>query len=248
MPRRLEGAGIVVTRPAGADDRLARLLAAGGARVLAFPAFSVAPLESPMPAGAFAAALFTSPAAVRFGWPRLTGVRPKLLLAPGGGTRASLAAAGATGIQMPARGAGLDALLDALPADLLAGKRLLLVCGEPLNRASLRKLAARGAEVAPFPVYARRATRNPQPLTAWIRDGEADAIMASSVAAIEALHELLGDNAGRLDWIVSSRRVADAAQRRGTKPLFLAASAGADDMAAAAADWWQAKDAHDRQA
>ncbi|MGH7056458.1 MAG: uroporphyrinogen-III synthase [Gammaproteobacteria bacterium] len=248
MTRRLDGAGIVVTRPTGAADRLAQLLAAAGARLLAFPAFRLVPIETSVPAGDFDAALFTSPAAVRFGWAHLAGARPKTLLAPGSGTRASLVAAGATEVQIPARGAGLAALLDSLSADWLTGKRLLVVCGEPPNRANLRELEALSAAVTPFPVYARRAAQDARPLSAWIRAGEVDAIMASSVAAVAVLDTLLGENSRKLDWIVSSERVAGEAERRGVKPFAVAASAEAGDMAAAAVHWWQSKDAHDRRA
>lgn len=238
---RLEGAGIVVTRPEGAEDRLSRRLAAEGARVLAFPALEIAPLDTPIPDGAFDLALFTSPASVRHGWPRLAGRLPKRLLAPGSGTRATLVAAGAGTVRIPARGAGMAALLASLPRKTLAGKRLLLVCGEPLNRKSLDTLAGRGAEVTPWPVYARQPCENPHPLADWIHAGEADVIMASSIAAATALMKLSKSGVTGIGWIVSSPRVARAVAQAGAEVVATAQSAEAGNMSTAAIHWWQSE-------
>ncbi|MGH8271192.1 MAG: uroporphyrinogen-III synthase, partial [Gammaproteobacteria bacterium] len=94
--KRLEGARIVVTLPAGMQDRLALRLAAEGARVLSFPALDLVSVESAEPpAGEFDCAFFVSPAAVRYGLPYLSKRLPLCLLAPGEGTRAALIAAGA---------------------------------------------------------------------------------------------------------------------------------------------------------
>lgn len=243
MAKRLEGARIVVTRPAGAQDRLARRLAGAGARVLSFPVLEIVPLDALPPAGEFDCALFASPAAVRHGLPRLAGRLPEKLFAPGEGTRAALAAAGVAGVSAPGSGAGLSALLAALVPDALAGQRLLFVCGRPLNRRSLRALAARGAEVTPFVSYARRAVADLQPLAELIRTGGADVIMASSTAAVAAMADLPGI-AGSV-WIASSGRVARAAERAGGRIAAVAAGAGASDMTAAAIRWWQSEGGHD---
>ncbi len=246
MTKRLEGARIVVTLPAGTQDRLARQLVAEGARVLSFPALEIVPLVATPPAGKFDCALFASPAAVRHGLPQLAGRLPGKLFAPGEGTRAALAAAGAGDAFAPAAGAGLAVLLAGLAPETFAGRRLLFVCGRPLNRRSLRALAERGADVVPFAVYARRATADPRPLADGIRAGGADVIMASSTAAVAAVAGLPGTGAPGLGWIVSSTRVAQAVERSGARVVAVAASAGATDMSAAAIRWWQSEDGHDR--
>ncbi|MGH8273546.1 MAG: uroporphyrinogen-III synthase [Gammaproteobacteria bacterium] len=237
----LEGVGIVVTRPDDAEDRLSRRLASEGARVLFFPALEIVPLDPPASDGPFDAALFTSPAAVHHGWPRLVGRFPERLLAPGSGTRAALLAAGASTVRIPARGAGMAALLQSLPADFLAGNHLLVVCGEPLNRKSLDVLAERGAEVTPWPVYARRPCENPHPLSDWIHAGEADVIMASSSAAVTALMKLPKSGVTGIGWIVSSPRVARAAAQAGAEVVATAQSAEARDLSVAAIHWWQSE-------
>jgi uroporphyrinogen-III synthase len=241
MNRKLEGARIVVTRPEDGQERLARLLAAEGARVLAFPALEIVPLAAAGPAGVFDAALFTSPAAARLGTPKL-GTLPSEVLAPGQGTQTALAEAGVKGVLAPQAGAGIAALLAGLSAKRLAGKRLLYVCGEPANRTSLLALEAAGAKITLFAVYARRAAGKPEPLAGWIRHGEADVIMASSVAAVEALLALPKTGVDRIGWIASSARVAGAIAQAGAKTAATGASAEAEDMLSAAIQWWQSRD------
>lgn len=241
MTQRLEDARIVVTRAVGVQDRLAQQLAAEGAQVLSFPALEIVPLDASPPAGEFDCALFASPMAVRYGLPRIAGRLPETLFAPGEGTRTALAEAGAGDAIVPATGAGLEALLATLAPETLAGRRVLFVCGRPLNRRSRHALAARGAEVTPFAVYVRRAVTDPGPLADWIRVGGADVIMASSAAAVAAVAGLPGTGATGLDWIVSSGRVARAVERAGARTAAVAASAGAADMTAAAIRWWQSE-------
>lgn len=236
----LAGARIVLTRPGGKRDDLARRLAAAGAATLHFPALHLVPVRASAPAGRFDLALFVSPAAVRHGLHRLSGGLPDLVAAPGPGTAAALAAAGVTGVVTPDRGTGIAALLDGGALGRLAGHRVLLVCGRPANRRSARLLRAQGATVIPFPVYARRGVEQAEPLAGWLRARGADAIMASSTAAVAALGALPGIDWRRVVWIVSSRRVAAAARRVGGRVGAVADGAGAAEMAAAAAAWWHA--------
>lgn len=236
----LAGARIVLTRPAKSSDALARRLAAAGARTLHFPALRLLPVAPRVPAGHFDLAVFVSPAAVRYGLPRLSAGLPPLVAAPGRGTAATLAVAGVAGVVTPDRGTGIAALLDGGALGRLAGRRVLLVCGRPANRRSARVLRAQGAVVVPFTVYTRRGVEAPEPLAGWLRAGEADAIMVSSTAAAAALGALGGMDWGRVAWIVSSRRVAAAARAAGGQVGAVAEGAGDAEMAAAAAVWWHA--------
>lgn len=239
-PPPLAGARLVLTRPAGGGDGLAARLAAAGAETLRFPALRLVPSAPRPPAGRFDLAVFVSPAAVRFGLPRLARALPAVVAAPGRGTAAALAAAGIAPVVTPDRGTGLAALLDGGALGRLAGRRLLLVCGRPVNRRSARLLRAQGAAVVPFAAYARRGAEAPEPLAGWLRAGRADAIMASSTAAVAALGALPGIDWQRVVWIVSSPRVAAAARAAGGRIGAVAEGAGDAEMAAAAEAWWRA--------
>lgn len=241
----LTGARIILTRPETDETELADLLREAGAQTLSFPALAVQGNEEPLPGGAFDLAVFTSPAAVRYGLERVNERLPRLVAAPGQGTAKRLRSAGIAPVIAPPRGAGLAALLDS-PAlrSRLAGMRVLLVCGRPLNRSSLQRLAARGADPVAFCAYERKRVTDPGPLADWLRRGAGDAIMVSSVAAVEAL-AALGERAhldwSGLDWIASSERVATAVERRIGGVGAVAGSADARALAAAARHWWSRK-------
>lgn len=238
-PLPLAGARLVLTRPREWADALARSLRAAGAETLGFPALAVEPTTTPAPTGPFDLAIFVSPAAVRHGLPRTGRVLPARVSAPGPGTARRLATAGVSGVVAPARGAGLAALLAEPGLGPLRGRRVLLVCGRPLNRRSVAQLRARGAEVAVFSAYSREPATAPEPLAGWLRRGEADAIMASSAAAVAALGALPGIDWLGTDWIVSSRRVASAVEAVHGRVAATAAGADAAAMTAAAASWWR---------
>ncbi|MDN5864511.1 MAG: uroporphyrinogen-III synthase [Gammaproteobacteria bacterium] len=238
MPGRLEGAGIVVTRPDGLRDELARRLAAEGARVFPFRAFHIEPLDAAPPAGPFDAVLFTSPTTVRRGLPRLAKPLPELRLAPGRGTRAALIESGIGQVFAPRGGAGLAPLLDELPSNRLAGLRLLVVCGRPLNEANLATLTEHGARVTAFPVYERKPVEQADALAEWLQAGAVNVIMASSVAVVKAMSRLPGIDVRSVDWIVSSARTAEAVHSMGGRVAVQSQSAEAEAMTAAACRWW----------
>ncbi|MGH8427686.1 MAG: uroporphyrinogen-III synthase [Gammaproteobacteria bacterium] len=243
---KLEGARLVVTRPTAADDGLAPRLAAAGAEVLHFPAQVIEPLCDPAPSGDFDIAIFTSPAAVAHGFERIADLLPPRLAAVGRGTARRLEAAGAEHVLLPRAGAGLLALLREPELQELAGQRVLLVGGKPLNRRSVLTLTRGGAKVMPWLVYERRPVRRAEPLVEWIRSGEANAIIVSSVAAVVALAALPGVDLGAVAWICSSPRVAGAVERGGGRPSAVADSADDAELAAAATRWWQSERGDER--
>ncbi len=242
MSQSLAGARIILTRPEGDSGALAQALRQAGAQTLSFPALTLQPSADAPPVGPFDLAVFASPAAVRFGLDRVRALLPVRVAAPGQGSAECLRAAGVDPVIAPRRGAGLEALFD-IPAvgEHLAGARVLLVCGRPFNRRSLNRLAALGARPQTFCSHERQAVTEAQPLAEWLHQGAADAIMASSVAAVEAL-VALGGRAG-LDWsgivwIVSSRQVATAVRAREGRVSAVAASAHAPALVTAASTWW----------
>lgn len=241
----LRGARIVLTRPERDCAPLAKALRGAGARLLFFPALVLQASGDKPPAGPFDLAIFTSPAAVRFGLDRVRDRMPEAVAAPGEGTAERLRSLGVGPAITPPQGAGLAALLEA-PAlrSLVHGARVLLVCGRPLNRGSVARLRAAGARPEAFCAYERHGAAEPGPLAGWLRGGGADAIMVSSVSAVEALAALaerkgLGWNG--IEWIVSSPRVADAVAAHGGQVGAMAASAQARALAAAASEWWSSK-------
>lgn len=139
----------------------------------------------------------------------------------------------------PVAGAGIHALLADPRAEVFSGKRLLVICGRPVNGRSLQAVARRCAKSEIYVVYRRRPVTDPEPLAGWLRSGEANAIMASSVAAVDALFALPGMAWGDIAWIASSKRVAHAVARAGSKQVFVSASAKDTDLLAAAVTWWR---------
>jgi uroporphyrinogen-III synthase len=238
MPLPLARSRFVVTRPSAERGSLAEALRAEGAEVLEFPAQELVASGDAPPAGPFDLAIFTSPAAVEFGRERLRGILPARLAAPGQGTARHLRQVGLGVALAPASGAGLAALLDTPElAERLPGQRVLVVAGRPLKRHSLEQLEARGARPVGFCAYERCPARDPEPLSGWLARRQADAIMVSSVSAVQALTALPGMAWGDTAWIVSSARVGAAVEARGGSVGAVAASAETGDMVRAALAW-----------
>jgi len=248
MPLALARSCFVVTRPTVERGDLAESLQDQGAKVLEFPALELTATAEAPPVGPFDLAIFTSPAAVAFGRGRLEGKLPARIAAPGQGTARRVREAGLGSALAPRAGAGLAALLDEPELRRrLPGLRVLVVGGRPLKRHSLEQLAARGAHAEWFCAYERRPASTPEPLAGWLANRVADAIMVSSVSAVEALTALHGIAWGDTVWIVSSPRVGRAVETRGGRVGAMAASAETADMVRAAIDWHAARGRQDRR-
>ncbi|MGA7966256.1 MAG: uroporphyrinogen-III synthase [Gammaproteobacteria bacterium] len=240
----LAGARIILTRPAEDSGELENALREAGAQTLSFPVLKMQASNDTPPAGPFDIAIFTSPSAVRFGLEQVRTVLPAWIAAPGQGTADCLRSAGVSTVIAPRHGAGLSVLLDApVLHDHLAGARVLLICGRPLNRRNFVRLESCGSRPTAFCVYQRQDVTEAGPLADWFRRGAADAIMVSSVAAVEAL-AALGEREGfdwsGIEWIASSPRVAAAVKACNGLVGAVAASAHARALVAAASEWWSA--------
>ena len=247
MPLALTESCFIVTRPLVERGDLAEALQAVGAEVLEFPAQELSATDDAPPPGPFDLAIFTSPAAVEFGRERLARMLPARLAAPGQGTARRVREAGLGKAIAPHSGAGLAALLDEPRlAERLPGQRVLVVGGRPLKRHSLEQLADRGAQAVGFCAYERLPVRDPEPLAGWLARRAPDAIMVSSVSAVQALTALQGIAWGDTVWIVSSARVGAAVEAGGARVGAVAASAGTDDMVRAAIEWYSAGGGKDR--
>lgn len=245
----LAGATVVVTRPAGTARALLAAIRRHGGVALAVPGLSLrAPDDVATAAKALRAAreadgwIFVSPAAVRFAfrlWPALRLGRHATAFGVGAGTLRALARRGIRGVAPDAR-SDSEGLLALPQLAAVQGRRFVLV-GAPGGRDLIAPtLRARGARVEPIHVYARgrpRLTRRhfaalaaaTDPVVTLLSSGEAleHLVALLSPAALERLRH------GRL--VVSSARLAAAAQRRGFGEVHVATTAAAADLLAAAA-------------
>lgn len=238
---------IVVTRPTGTGRSWAHRICVLGGTPLLLPGSSLhARADTAAATRALDAALagdiaiFTSPAAVRFARRLAPLVAHARLLAPGAGTLRALARAGATSARAPHR-ENSEGIL-ALPAlQAVQALRVALV-GAAGGRGLLeRELTGRGAQVTKVYVYTRQPARLDQrhiralqrharqPLYVLLSSTEALANILGTLP--QAAHPLL--LAGRA--VVSSARIATAAQDAGFASVAIAGSAHLGDLLAAVA-------------
>jgi uroporphyrinogen-III synthase len=241
----LEGATVVVTRPAGTSEALVRRLDTLGARALAIPGLSLRPADHDARAvrkAAFETWIFTSPAAVRFGAHLLPARRARAHLcayAVGEGTARALARHGLAAT-IPHDRADSEGLLAVPELKRVRGHRIALV-GAPGGRDLIAPtLRRRGAKVETIHVYRRVAPRLTRrhfdalaaardPLIALVSSGEA---LANLVALLPP--QLLARLRAQI-LVVSSARLAALARQEGFAEIALARSAAPKDLLDAAA-------------
>lgn len=217
MSGRLDGLGIVITRPRPAAEALAAALVREGARPFVFPALAIEDLPpsdaleialSRLPHAAFA--IFVSAHAVQKGlaaaarhgaWP--AGPR---IAAIGEATAQALHAAGHAEVIAPRERHDSEALLALPPMQEVTGREVVIFRGEG-GREQLREvLESRGARVRYAECYRRvRPHTDATPLLqAWAR-GEIDAVSALSAETLANFVGLLPADAAR--WLRSTTLV-----------------------------------------
>jgi uroporphyrinogen-III synthase len=163
LSRTLNGAGVLVTRPARQAAALARKIATLGGRPLVFPAIVILPPADETPLrevqanlGRYDIAIFVSANAVEYGvadpaaWPAQL-----LPLAPGPGTAAALAAVGIGHARVPTTTMDSEGLL-ALPELVdVAGRHIVIFRGTGGRELLRAALEARGAHVVQIECYRR---------------------------------------------------------------------------------------------
>lgn len=210
MSGRLDGVGIVITRPQPAAGQLAAQLAALGARTYVFPTLAIEPLPASaaleaalgrLPGAALA--IFVSANAVQAGLAaaRRRGPWPERVPVAGVGdaTAAALHAAGFERVISPPERHDSEGLL-ALPAlHEVAGRDVVIFRGEG-GREHLREaLEARGARVAYAECYRRvRPEGDPAGLLAAWRRGEVHAVSALSAETLENFVAMVGEEGAAL--------------------------------------------------
>jgi len=203
--RRLEGLGVVITRPRSAAEVLARALEREGARPFVFPALEIEACD-PTPGqraalealGDFGLAVFISANAVERGLAlaRAAGTWPARAAAVGEATAVALRNSGFHAVISPRERHDSEALLALPELRSVKGERIIVFRGEG-GRERLREvLEARGAQVEYVECYRRTRPRaDPAPLlAAWAR-GEIHAVSALSAETLENFLAMAGEAA-----------------------------------------------------
>jgi uroporphyrinogen-III synthase len=240
----LQGRRVVVTRPAGQAEGLARLIREAGGEPLVAPAIEIRPLEDPAPFQALARrleefdlAIFVSRNAVKSALALLAG-RPwpaRLKVATvGQGSREELQHFGFSDIIAPAAQSDSEALLALRELADVRGRRVVIFRGDGGRQLLGDELGKRGAKVEYAACY-RRVRPTGEGLAAlWARG--VDAVALSSAEGLANFIDMLGDGAiarlADVPLFVPHERVAREAARRG---LTRAVVAGPRDAQVAAA-------------
>ena len=196
----LQGAGILITRPARHAGGFAQKIAAIGGTPVVFPAIVILPPAEPAAlqrvqrgVAQYDYAVFVSANAVEYGvpdprqWPRHL-----VAFAPGAGTAEALAAAGIAEIRVPLDRQDSDGLLALPELTHPAGKRVIIFRGDDGREQLGETLRARGALVDCVSCY-RRA--KPQSGVAGLVEafaaGNIDAVTVTSTEGLGNLWSLL---------------------------------------------------------
>ena len=201
----LQGARIVITRPARQSAGLAQQIAALGGKPVMFPAIVILPPadrsaldRAQRDLAQYDYAVFVSANAVEYGvgdpasWPAHL-----IAFAPGTGTASALAAVGIGQVRIPATTMDSEGLL-ALPelADA-AGKRIVIYRGggaAPGRELLGETLSERGAQIDYVDCYRRDKPRGDfGTLTAAWRAGEIDGLTLTSSEGLDNLWSLFDD-------------------------------------------------------
>jgi uroporphyrinogen-III synthase len=238
----LAGKRILVTRPAAQAAGLAARIAAHGGEAIRFPLIDIAPPEDWQAVDEaasrlddFVLAVFISPNAVDHGLGRLLSRRawPRKLAAAatGPGTARLLARAGLPEVIVPRGSYDSEALLalDALQAERMAGRAVLILRGNGGRELLAETLRARGARVECAACYRRAAPADGAFVVSLLRNKILDAISLSSSEGLRNLVQLLDtgsrERLARLPVFVPHRRIADEAMRLGLCRVVLTEAA-----------------------
>lgn len=247
-PPSLQGAQVLITRPAGTGQALARKVRARGGQPRLLPGMALRALPEDAARRSLEAAramddvlIFTSPAAVRFAARLGPLTTPARVLAVGHGTLRALHRAGVQVAQAPPRDRQHSEGLLAHPAlQQLAGRSVALVTA-PGGRGRLdAELRRRGATLRAVHVYTRKPPRMTRRHHAMLAALGSDAwLLVTSAQAMHGLLDALPELPRRrllgCRIVVSSARLAALARQAGFAQPVCAASAQAHDLLVALA-------------
>jgi uroporphyrinogen-III synthase len=206
---RLEGLGVVITRPRHAAEALAAPLSREGARAIIFPTLAIEPL-APTPEleallanlARFDLAIFVSANAVEKGlecaerhgpWPYgLT------VAAIGEATAQALRNSGVQRVISPPERHDSEALLGLAELQVVKGQNVIVFRGEGGREHLKEVLEARGAHVEYAECYRRvRPRTDPKPVADAIARGQVQAVSALSAETLENFIDMIGPEAAR---------------------------------------------------
>ena len=239
----LAGRGVVITRPAGQSDNLARLVREAGGEPMAYPAIVIEDIDDTKPLDAqidrlddFDLAIFVSPSAVERAMARILPRRtfPQALrcAAIGAGGAGALERHGVMQVVKPTPNDGRadsEALLATPFLSDVQNKRVLIFRGEGGRELLSDMLRARGALVEYAVCYRRgKPAFDPAPLLADLCAGRVHAVIATSSEGLRNFHAYLGEiGAARMrntSLLVSHPRIAKAAYALGLTRVIESAS------------------------
>jgi len=244
----LAGQRVVITRPSGQSENLARLVREAGGEPLCIPAIEILPLADPAPfhalarqLGAFDLAIFVSRNAVRSalglldGKPWPAGLKVATV---GQGSREELEQRGFADVIAPAAQSDSEALLALPELAAVRGRRIVIFRGDGGRRLLGDELGKRGASVEYVACYRRVRPEAVAALDeAWSRD--VDAVTVSSAEGLANFLQMLGEQRTKdlagTPVFVPHPRVAEEAASRGLKRVIVAGARDAEVLAALAA-------------
>jgi uroporphyrinogen-III synthase len=252
----LHGLRVLVTRPTHQAQALAERIEQAGGEAILLPTIEISAPADPAALDRllerlddFDLAIFVSPNAVRAAMERLKGHRslpPGLQLAAvGQATLSALHAAGATPALAPTGRYDSESLLALLPAETVAGKRILIFRGNGGRELLGDTLATRGARITYAECYQRVLPRAPDPaVLARLGRGEIDMITVTSIEGLQNLMGMVGDT-GRTRLrdtpiVVTSERQAEACRKLGFRDGVHIAEKSSDAAIVAALHAWRA--------
>jgi len=236
---RLDGRGILITRPARQAAGLAEIIASIGGVPFIFPAIVILPpadregLERVQQQLAnYDFAVFVSANAVEYAvadaksWPKSVRV-----FAPGTGTASALIALGITDVRTPTASMDSEGLLALPELNIVAGKRGVIFRGRGGRELMARTLAARGADVDVVECYVRaRPESSAAGLSEALRAGRIDATTLTSREGADNLWSMLDSDARaefvKLPCFVPHERIAERARSLGIAEVVVTGGPG----------------------
>jgi uroporphyrinogen-III synthase len=231
----LQGASILVTRPAPQAASLSAHIQRLGGEALLFPAIAIEPIAISV-AESYDLVIFLSANAVAHGAGLINRSESTRIAAIGKATAAALSAAAIEVDFVPADDASSEALIAHPQLTPGTGTRVLIVRGVGGRTLLQDSFAALGSHVDVLEVYRRTLPAvEPANLAAlqvrWAA-GDIDIVTATSVETLTNLQTLLGDMTQRFlrntPLLVASTRIRDAAVAMGLEGEIILAN-GADD-------------------
>jgi len=237
---RLDGRGILITRPARQAAGLAEVIASIGGVPLIFPAIVILPPADrqeldrvQQELATYDFAVFVSGNAVEYGiadaksWPKTLRV-----FAPGMGTASALVALGLPDVRTPTSSMDSERLLALPELNDVAGKRGVIFRGRGGRELIARTLAARGDDIDVVECYVRaRPEASAAGLAEALKAGRVDATTFTSREGADNLWSML-DAAARADFaslpcFVPHARIAERAHSLGIADVVVTSSSDA---------------------